>query len=218
MTYCIAHRGSHGDLPENSKSAVLKSVSDGIHGVEFDVRHTRDGIPILIHDSTLLRTARSKPFRLCSLEVPVNELYMQEIRESCELHNGEPVPLLEDVLESLKERDLFVFIEFKDMPAGGTLELLAQVYHNSSERVRLISFSRDRLDVCNSSQYDPVRRMKKLFLSSSGPETGMSSRPGRYGRWDAMASTTSATARIRASKRMLSPFSPQGYPDPSARS
>ncbi len=53
----LAHRGDHRTHPENSLAAILGAMDvAGCDGVEFDVRASSDGIPMLIHDDTLERT------------------------------------------------------------------------------------------------------------------------------------------------------------------
>jgi glycerophosphoryl diester phosphodiesterase len=53
----IGHRGSSALAPENTIAAFSRSMRDGADGFEFDVRLALDGIPVVIHDSTLDRTA-----------------------------------------------------------------------------------------------------------------------------------------------------------------
>ncbi len=50
----IAHRGASAVAPENTLAAFKKALGVGAHGVEFDVRLSKDGIPVVIHDETLL--------------------------------------------------------------------------------------------------------------------------------------------------------------------
>lgn len=52
----IGHRGASAVAPENTIAAFNRALSDGAEGVEFDVRLAQDGIPVVIHDSTLKRT------------------------------------------------------------------------------------------------------------------------------------------------------------------
>ena len=52
----IAHRGSSAHAPENTLAAFELAAADGAEGIEFDVRLTRDGEAVVIHDADLKRT------------------------------------------------------------------------------------------------------------------------------------------------------------------
>ena len=52
-----AHRGFSGKFPENTIPAFLAAVEIGSDIIEFDVRGTKDGVPIILHDETFERTA-----------------------------------------------------------------------------------------------------------------------------------------------------------------
>ena len=56
----IAHRGASALAPENTLAAFRRAIADGADGVEFDVRLSKDRVPVVIHDSTLGRTAGIK--------------------------------------------------------------------------------------------------------------------------------------------------------------
>jgi glycerophosphoryl diester phosphodiesterase len=52
----LAHRGDHRRWPENSLAAFRAALAiPGCDGLEFDVRRSRDGVPIVLHDATLER-------------------------------------------------------------------------------------------------------------------------------------------------------------------
>ncbi len=53
----IAHRGGRAWAPENTIQGVLAAWRMGVPMVEVDVRSTSDGVPVLLHDSSLARTA-----------------------------------------------------------------------------------------------------------------------------------------------------------------
>ena len=55
-----AHRAAHGEYPENSLPAIEKAIELGVDIVELDVKVTKDGIPILMHDRTIDRTTNGK--------------------------------------------------------------------------------------------------------------------------------------------------------------
>ncbi len=52
----LAHRGDSSHAPENTLEAAALGHRSGADGWEFDVRLTRDGVPILLHDPGLGRT------------------------------------------------------------------------------------------------------------------------------------------------------------------
>jgi len=52
----IAHRGASTEAPENTLQAFEAAVRQGADALELDVRVTRDGAAVVIHDETLERT------------------------------------------------------------------------------------------------------------------------------------------------------------------
>lgn len=52
----IAHRGDSAHAPENTFSAFDRAVEMGVDALEFDLRLTRDGVAVVIHDATVDRT------------------------------------------------------------------------------------------------------------------------------------------------------------------
>ncbi len=52
----IAHRGGGLLAPENTLAAIGLARNMGFTGVEFDVKLSADGVPVLMHDDTLERT------------------------------------------------------------------------------------------------------------------------------------------------------------------
>jgi glycerophosphoryl diester phosphodiesterase len=53
--WVIAHRGASRDCPENSPAAFDEALRQGADGIELDVQLSRDGIPVVYHDRTLMR-------------------------------------------------------------------------------------------------------------------------------------------------------------------
>jgi glycerophosphoryl diester phosphodiesterase len=52
----IGHRGAAGHAPENTFAAFDRGLEMGVDGVETDIRATRDGVLVLMHDATVDRT------------------------------------------------------------------------------------------------------------------------------------------------------------------
>uniref|UniRef100_J3MMQ8 glycerophosphodiester phosphodiesterase n=1 Tax=Oryza brachyantha TaxID=4533 RepID=J3MMQ8_ORYBR len=51
--YNIAHRGSNGELPEETAAAYLRAIDEGADFIEADVTATKDGHLVCFHDTTL---------------------------------------------------------------------------------------------------------------------------------------------------------------------
>ncbi|MET0414946.1 MAG: glycerophosphodiester phosphodiesterase family protein [Actinoplanes sp.] len=56
----FAHRGGADALPEHTLGAYLRALEDGADGLECDVRLTRDGHLVCVHDRRLNRTSNGK--------------------------------------------------------------------------------------------------------------------------------------------------------------
>ena len=86
----VAHRGASDRALENSPAAFALAVSDGADLVEFDVRLSSDGVPVVFHDG---RTGRTAKENLAVARTPAARL------RTVRLKNGEAFPFLADVLE-----------------------------------------------------------------------------------------------------------------------
>jgi len=106
----VAHRGASATHPENTLLAFDAAVAAGADLVEFDVRLTRDGVPVVMHDAHLSRRTDGEGF--------VHERSLAEIKRLDASHGaGEraEVPTLRETLELLTGR-AGVDIEIKNMP------------------------------------------------------------------------------------------------------
>lgn len=52
----LAHRGDRAHFPENTVLSIVEAIRRGADGSEFDVRLSKDGVPVVIHDDTVDRT------------------------------------------------------------------------------------------------------------------------------------------------------------------
>ena len=51
----IAHRGSHLNVPENTLAAYENAIKEGADYVEIDLRTTKDGHLVIMHDESITR-------------------------------------------------------------------------------------------------------------------------------------------------------------------
>jgi glycerophosphoryl diester phosphodiesterase len=56
----LAHRGSSEDAPEHTLAAYQRAIDDGADGLECDVRLTRDGHLVCVHDRRIDRTSNGR--------------------------------------------------------------------------------------------------------------------------------------------------------------
>jgi glycerophosphoryl diester phosphodiesterase len=111
--YVISHRTNEGDSPENTLLGIERAVADGCDAVEVDVRATRDGALVLMHDATLERTTGNAR--------AVAEVTLGELRAlTCggpQGHPPQPIPTLEEALACLGGRAAIVI----DLPEPGEM-------------------------------------------------------------------------------------------------
>ncbi|MCM3378885.1 glycerophosphodiester phosphodiesterase [Shouchella rhizosphaerae] len=60
MIKAIAHRGYSRKYPENTLSAFEAAIRLGFYWIEMDVRLTKDGVPLIIHDPKVDRVTNGK--------------------------------------------------------------------------------------------------------------------------------------------------------------
>lgn len=97
----VAHRGASADAPENTLAALRLGCEQGAEYGECDVRMTRDGEVVLLHDESLLRTA--------GVARRVDEFTLAELRRlevgawRGERWRGEKIPTLAEALALVAE-------------------------------------------------------------------------------------------------------------------
>jgi len=131
----VAHRGASSTRPENTLSAFEEAIALGAPVVELDVRLTRDGRAVVMHDPTVDRTTDGSG--------AVHELSVSELRA---LNAGtadapEPVPTLAHTLETLSRRAGAV-LEIKNLPGEPAFESgeesIVRETHAELERVGFV--------------------------------------------------------------------------------
>ena len=128
----LAHRGYHKSAPENTLAAFEAAVEMGLDGIETDVRLSRDGQALLIHN------------RVLADHLQVAGLTRREIEQAL----AHPVPTLAEALERF--RDILWNIEIKTPDAlPATLEILRR--YQQSRRLFVTSFRHELIVRCAES-------------------------------------------------------------------
>lgn len=98
----VAHRAGGFEAPENTAAGLDAAYKFGASGGEIDIQRTSDNNYIVLHDATFARVA--------GVDKKPSEMTLDEVKEL--RVDGEPVPTLEDMLNSSRGR-LTLYIELK---------------------------------------------------------------------------------------------------------
>ena len=131
----VAHRGYSSVYPENTILSVRKAIELGVDFVEIDVRETKDGKLILMHDEKIDRTTNGKGY--------VRNLKYSEIKN---LDAGKwkgnfknvKIPTFEEVIMEAKGR-VNLMIEIKEASITKVLEIIEK--HRVIENIVITSFN-----------------------------------------------------------------------------
>ena len=98
----IAHRGLYNDeINENTISAFDNAFDNGYEGIEFDVRLTKDKVPVIIHDSFLSRVSNGKG-------LVKNYTYNELLKFNFGKKKIERIPKLEDVINRYNNKTMII--------------------------------------------------------------------------------------------------------------
>ncbi|MCP8304710.1 MAG: glycerophosphodiester phosphodiesterase [archaeon] len=101
----IAHRGASSYEPENTLRAIEGALKVRADMIEVDVRSSKDGRIVVIHDESVDRTTKGKGY--------VKDLTLEEL-EKLDAGKGERIPTLKEVIDSVRQKAILV-IEIKVM-------------------------------------------------------------------------------------------------------
>jgi len=120
--YVVAHRGAHRGIPENSLPAYRKAIELGVDFVEIDVRTTKDGRFVSIHNPTINAYVKGASGR-------VKDLTFRQLRAfdiGARLGpkwKGTRVPSFEEILDLCKGR-CGIYLDLKDAPVEPLVALI----------------------------------------------------------------------------------------------
>ncbi len=102
------HRGDSYNYYENTMTAFKMAIEGGADMIETDVRLSRDGYLIIMHDDKVDRTTNGRGF--------VKDMSFEELRKlNCgDSHNYEQIPTLKELFELVKDTNITLNIEIKE--------------------------------------------------------------------------------------------------------
>lgn len=103
-----AHRGDWRNAPENSIRAVQNCIDMGVDIVEIDVRRTKDGHLIVMHDLYLDRTTTGKG----KIEnITLDSLKKIYLKSGCGVKTRHRIPTLEELMLSVKGKRILINLD-----------------------------------------------------------------------------------------------------------
>ena len=174
--YILAHRGGGRNsdylhASENSIEIISLAERLGANGIEIDIRLTKDGIPILYHDSDINLRLTQKSVIWGNIE----NFTFAQLRTLVRLINGEKIPSLKEALEYvLMNTELrFVWLDLKsdknEIPAVVEIQKDILTRANSMQRdlkiVLGISTNEKANQMLLYPQYENVPTLCELDLS-----------------------------------------------------
>lgn len=168
----LGHRGASSLAPENTLAAFKLAMRDGADGIEFDVRLSRDQVPVVIHDATLKRTGLQDHL-VCELtakelrEIDVGRWFARS-RQAAPSFADEKLPTLAQVWELFTTNSGVLYVEMK-CNAAERASLAAAVAKGIGEfclanRVVVESFDLDA--IAEVKKVDPGIRTAAFFEPS----------------------------------------------------
>ncbi len=161
----IAHKGSFLDTPENTLISYVLAKIRGFSYVECDVRWTKDGVPVLLHDSTIEATSDGVGY--------ISKLTFEQVRQydfgahKGEQFTGTKIPSFEEFISLCSSLNLKAYIELKTTPSTSELKDLLKIIerYKMVDNVTYMSFSAILLK--NISKTQPTARLAYLTLAMS---------------------------------------------------
>ena len=139
MAIVIGHRGARALAAENTLEAIRVAAKCKADMVEVDVRLSKDGNLVLMHDETVDRTTNDKG--------KVEDLFLAELQSEEVVGKDKRVPTLRDAAELTKELKLGLVVEMKEegleelvsKELKGSDAIVTSFYHSSLLEVKEIS-------------------------------------------------------------------------------
>ncbi|WP_431996409.1 glycerophosphodiester phosphodiesterase [Streptomyces fungicidicus] len=154
----VAHRGDPYRVRENTLASLRSALRRGADAVEIDVRLTRDGVPVLLHDATLKR--------LWEHDRPLAALSWEEVRGVTD--GG--VPSLSEALAATEGSRVMI-----DLPGGPDVRAVRRVVdavrgQGAQDRVHYCAGAHAMLAVRAA---DPAAEIALTWTSLAPPRAGL---------------------------------------------
>ena len=181
----IAHRGAGRLAPENTLAAMRLGAAHGYRMFECDVKLSADGVPFLMHDTTLARTTNSEEVFGCDAsrvtgDHPWSSLSRLDAGSwHSRAYAGEPLASLDNVARFCLRNGYFLNIEIKPTPGlealtgSAVANAAAGLWQGATVPPLLSSFQPDALRAARTAQPQLPRGLLLDSLGKGWLETAL---------------------------------------------
>ena len=120
-----AHRGYNEYAPENTIPSFEMAYKFGLRCMECDVRLTADNVPVILHDSTINRTARKLDGSTIGTSIDVSSLNLPTLLNNYDFgiyfsdeYAGTKIPTFEELIIWCKSKNCYLHIDL----LGGAID------------------------------------------------------------------------------------------------
>lgn len=163
--FVVSHRGDWRNAPENSLQAFRNCIEMGVDMVEIDLKMTKDGHLILMHDNTIDRTTDGKG---SPSDYTLDEIRKFHLKNGLGRTTTHSIPTLEEVLDLCKGKILINIDKgydyFKEAYA------LTERSHTTGQVVIKSGYSLSKVKAENGDVLDKVVYMPIISLDNPGAE------------------------------------------------
>lgn len=206
----ISHRGMSEYAPENTLEAAEKAFEFGYTHVEFDIRQTKDGVWVLMHDNNIKRMTDG---RGKISELKYKQLFEYRINVNAKKKDNIVIPTLNEMLAHCNNFGLHPVIEIKQDGTEFIDSLIRSTGYRTNE-CTFITFSREQVEaiyeIISSGNYVLTRSNTKLYwlvndlsdetlaTAKENPDIGVSFKGSKAGTAEEIQKFTDAGIELAA--------------------
>jgi glycerophosphoryl diester phosphodiesterase len=187
----VAHRGASSTVAEHTLAAYEMAIKSGADALECDVRLTRDGHLVCVHDRTINRTSSGRGI--------VSELDLQVLEElEFSSWRGD---LPESADQLLNDSPYHDGVAVDRLERGGgvlTLDVLLQLVHDADSEVRLLIETKHPTRYAGLVEKTLVEELARFgWAGRAGPPLSLREPPNLANRVAVMSFAPTAVRRVR---------------------
>jgi len=133
VSQIVAHRGASAQRPEGTLVCYRKAIKDGATAIEIDVRTTKDGVLVSLHDASLDRTTNGSG--------PIEKINSTDLKKLDAgswfdaKYKSEHVPTIREILKLAKGK-IDVLLDLKETGSTYTAKVVGEIRkHGEPKRI-----------------------------------------------------------------------------------